>query len=122
MSKRALLLLSLCLFAIAVKSQGQALDRGRAQSGDAAVPVNLGQSVVSLYGPWKFHVGDDPRWSDPNFDDSQWETVDLTHTANHFQACRFPALLLDGKGEGIPATRAMPGIAFGCVSPERRTR
>jgi hypothetical protein len=46
----------------------------------SAVPVTLGQSVVALNGPWKFHVGDDPRWADPNFDDSQWETVDLTPT------------------------------------------
>ncbi|MGH9590146.1 MAG: hypothetical protein ACRD25_07105, partial [Terracidiphilus sp.] len=41
------------------------------------MPVTLGHSVVSLYGPWKFHLGDNPRWADPGFDDSQWETVDL---------------------------------------------
>ena len=51
-----------------------------AHSGDAVVPVTLGQSVVTLYGPWKFHVGDDPRWADPSFDDSHWETVDLRPT------------------------------------------
>lgn len=50
------------------------------QSGEAVVPITLGQSVVGLSGPWKFHVGDDPRWADPAFDDSQWETVDLTPT------------------------------------------
>ncbi|HWG22310.1 MAG TPA: SpoIIE family protein phosphatase [Terracidiphilus sp.] len=44
------------------------------------VPVTLGQSVVALNGPWKFHVGDNPQWADPNYDDSQWETVDLTPT------------------------------------------
>ncbi len=44
----------------------------------AAVPITLGQSLVRLYGPWRFHVGDDPRWADPGFDDSDWETVDLT--------------------------------------------
>jgi hypothetical protein len=43
-----------------------------------AVPVTLGQSVVALTGPWKFHIGDNPQWADPNYDDSQWETVDLT--------------------------------------------
>jgi hypothetical protein len=41
------------------------------------VPVALGHSVVALTGPWKFHIGDDPRWADPKFDDSSWETVDL---------------------------------------------
>lgn len=39
--------------------------------------VTLGRSVVALTGPWKFHIGDDPQWADPNFDDSSWETTDL---------------------------------------------
>jgi hypothetical protein len=51
-----------------------------------AVPVTLGQSVVALNGPWKFTVGDSPtdpktgqpQWAEPDFDDSKWETVDLT--------------------------------------------
>ena len=53
-----------------------------------AVPahVTLGQAAAPLYGPWKFTVGDSPI--DPGnppaalgragFDDSKWETVDLT--------------------------------------------
>jgi serine phosphatase RsbU (regulator of sigma subunit) len=49
-----------------------------------ATQVTLGHSVVALNGPWKFHVGDDPRWADPNFDDSGWETVDLTPKAGSF--------------------------------------
>ena len=28
--------------------------------------------VASLDGLWRFHPGDDPRWADPNFDDSSW--------------------------------------------------
>ena len=46
----------------------------------AAAPttqVALGHSVVALTGPWKFHIGDNPSWADPNFDDSGWETVSL---------------------------------------------
>jgi hypothetical protein len=51
-----------------------------------SVSVTLGQSAVPLFGPWKFTVGDSPTdaktgqplWSDPEFDDSKWETVDLT--------------------------------------------
>jgi hypothetical protein len=39
--------------------------------------VTLGHSVVPLTGPWKFHVGDDAKWADPNFDDGDWEVVDL---------------------------------------------
>ena len=52
----------------------------------SAEQITLGQSAVPLYGPWKFHIGDspiDPRtgkplWAEPDFDDSNWETVDLT--------------------------------------------
>jgi hypothetical protein len=40
--------------------------------------VTLGDSVVALNGPWKFHTGDDLRWADPNFDDSVWRLMDLT--------------------------------------------
>ncbi len=53
---------------------------------DGAAHIRLGQSAVPLYGPWKFKVGDSPvdplthapLWAQPGFDDSKWETVDLT--------------------------------------------
>ena len=32
---------------------------------------------MKLDGPWRFQVGDDPRWADPDFDDSTWATVTL---------------------------------------------
>jgi len=38
----------------------------------------LGDNAVALNGPWKFHTGDDARWADRDFDDSNWESVDLT--------------------------------------------
>jgi Stage II sporulation protein E (SpoIIE) len=58
----------------------------KAQSGHGVDQVQLGQSTSSLYGPWKFQVGDSPLdpvthkplWAEPDFDDSHWETVDLT--------------------------------------------
>ncbi len=43
----------------------------------APVHVQLGESAANLYGPWRFHVGDDPAWKEPDFPDGQWETVDL---------------------------------------------
>jgi hypothetical protein len=50
-----------------------------AQAGSAiAAPIVLGHSVTPLNAPWKFHTGDDPHWADSGFDDSKWETVDLT--------------------------------------------
>jgi len=53
---------------------------------DGTVDITLGQSAVPLYGPWKFTVGDSPvdptshtpLWAQQRFDDSKWETVDLT--------------------------------------------
>jgi hypothetical protein len=56
------------------------------QTTDSIAHVTLGQSAVPLYGPWKFTVGDSPidpktgqpLWAEPDFDDSKWETVDLT--------------------------------------------
>lgn len=51
----------------------------------SAVPqITLGQSIVALNGPWKFHTGDNPAWADPNYDDSGWETVDLTPKSGSF--------------------------------------
>jgi hypothetical protein len=43
-----------------------------------AEQVVLGSSSVELNGPWKFHKGDDARWSQPEFNDSGWASVDLT--------------------------------------------
>src|SRR5258708_9840247 len=53
---------------------------------DSAARITLGRSVAPLYGPWKFQVGDSPLdpvthaplWTEPSFDDSNSETVDLT--------------------------------------------
>jgi len=51
--------------------------------------IKVGQSAIPLYGPWKFTVGDSPidaathqpLWAEPSFDNSHWETVDLTPEA-----------------------------------------
>jgi hypothetical protein len=49
-----------------------------AQERMTPVDVTIGRSVTTLTGPWKFRVGDDARWARPDYDDSSWETVDLT--------------------------------------------
>ncbi len=57
-----------------------------AQAIGVGAVVTIGQSSVPLYGPWKFTIGDSPLdektgqplWAEPGFDDSKWETVDLT--------------------------------------------
>jgi hypothetical protein len=49
---------------------------------DPVVHVKLGDSAVELAGPWKFRVGDDAAWAQPDFNDSSWESVDLTPDGN----------------------------------------
>ncbi len=76
---RCLLALLTCLVLVAF---AQAQDK----PAQGTTHVTLGQSIVPLYGPWKFTVGDSPvdpathapLWAQPDFDDSHWETVDLT--------------------------------------------
>jgi hypothetical protein len=54
-----------------------ALSQTGAVASIGPVKVELGESAVSLTGPWKFHTGDNLHWAEPDFDDSDWETVDL---------------------------------------------
>ena len=60
-----------------------ALMSGNASGSTDPVPatsIDLGHSTLPLNGPWRFSVGDDLRWASPEFDDSHWESVDLTPT------------------------------------------
>jgi hypothetical protein len=68
--------------------------------------IALGQSIVALNGPWKFHIGDNPRWADPDFDDSQWETVDLAAGSASFD----PAIGATGYSPGWTA-KGHPGYS-----------
>jgi hypothetical protein len=70
-----LLLLPLSAHAAPIVDQPQ---NATAAPADSVVQVKLGESSVELDGPWKFHVGDDHAWSQPDFDDSSWEEIDLT--------------------------------------------
>ncbi|MGA8041896.1 MAG: hypothetical protein WCA37_03750, partial [Terracidiphilus sp.] len=54
-----------------------------------AMRIRIGTSAAALNGPWKFTIGDSPidpatgrpLWAEPGFDDSGWETIDLTPKA-----------------------------------------
>lgn len=41
-------------------------------------PPAMRAASTLLAGPWRFRVGDDPRWADPHANDRDWETIDLT--------------------------------------------
>lgn len=47
-------------------------------SGGRPDPPSLRAAATLLDGPWRFHVGDDPRWASTAMDDSAWETIDMT--------------------------------------------
>jgi Stage II sporulation protein E (SpoIIE) len=74
----------LCCFSSPARAQQS--DPTATSAPRPAERIVLGQSAVPLYGPWKFTVGDSPvdpvshqpLWAEPGFDDSHWETVDLT--------------------------------------------
>ena len=48
--------------------------RGEVSTGTIAVAhsESSSQTTVQSAGDWRYHFGDDPRWADPNFDDSSW--------------------------------------------------
>ena len=77
MKKTIPLLLLLMLSCVALHAQPQPAPAPMSH-------VTVGQSVVPLYGPWKFHIGDNPQWAGSNFDDSSWETVTLSPTTTSF--------------------------------------
>lgn len=41
-------------------------------------PPMLRAAATLLDGAWRFHVGDNPHWADTEFDDGDWETIDMT--------------------------------------------
>jgi hypothetical protein len=42
--------------------------------------VRLGEGPNALSGPWQFHLGDEMRWADPQFGDSDWESLSPNRT------------------------------------------
>jgi hypothetical protein len=86
----ALSILTTGVYVCGTLAAAQSAPQFAPQSAPLAAPsianITLGQAAVPLYGPWKFTVDDSPvdpktgrpLWAEPDFDDSKWETVDLT--------------------------------------------
>ena len=80
--------------ALACLAFGASAHAQSAPSQESGATIRLGQAAVPLFGPWKFSVGDspidpsthEPLWADPGFDDSKWETVDLTPKDGKFDS------------------------------------
>jgi hypothetical protein len=41
---------------------------------------DIGRGAVPIDGEWQFHLGDDPHWAAPAYDDSQWEHITTKKT------------------------------------------
>jgi len=65
---------------VCVGAFGQAAPAGQH---DLPTEIQIGKSIDSLAGPWRFAPGDSPvasgflKWADPAFDDSAWSAMDL---------------------------------------------
>jgi hypothetical protein len=76
-SAAALFVLFLCNPAIVVLALQPA-------AGPNPAPIfsieNIGIGAVPINGQWQFHLGDDPHWAAPAYDDSQWEHITADKT------------------------------------------
>ncbi|HUY80275.1 MAG TPA: PP2C family protein-serine/threonine phosphatase [Acidobacteriaceae bacterium] len=84
MTKRVMLSVLLLLF---ISPQIHGLEKSEPATPPAppsAMQVSFGQSVIDVSGPWKFSVGDDPAWSDPDYSDSAWENVNLAPASGSY--------------------------------------
>jgi hypothetical protein len=83
--------------------------------------VTLGNSAAELNGPWKFHVGDNIAWANPDFDDLGWGVMDLTPSGDsgyvpgwtsmgypHYSGYAWYRLRIDVAGTGEPLALKMP--------------
>lgn len=78
--KLGTLILAACGLAFA----GQAQPLSATTAGGSGAPVlvidGLGKGTAPLDGPWQFHLGDDPAWAAPGYDDSHWEQLTADKT------------------------------------------
>jgi hypothetical protein len=89
---RSFFILLMVSVAVATPLATAAPDSSASASGAPLTKIFLGDSVAALNGPWRFRVGDSPvdpvtgkpLWSESGFDDSTWETVDLTVSSGSF--------------------------------------
>ncbi len=97
---------SLWLFLLSASLWGQTLTLSRFQDGS-----------TSLAGSWKFHAGDDPRWADPNFDDSDWKLVQVPLSLNqqgypNFSGYGWYRITLQRPAQDLPSDSSLAVVAI----------
>lgn len=70
-------LILLPLSGVPIAAQKTSIEQAASQAG-SAMQITLGDAAVELSGPWRFHTGDDMAWARPDFNDSGWDTMDMT--------------------------------------------
>jgi len=70
-----LLVFAACCLNLAAQAQTPA-----ATGAPTLVIDGLGKGTAPLDGPWQFHLGDDPAWAAPGYDDSHWEQLTANKT------------------------------------------
>ncbi len=74
-------LLALVCFALCpVASQAVETPAGSGEKTQNHLIQGLGKDSVELDESWAFHLGDDPAWASPSFDDSQWGKISAGKT------------------------------------------
>jgi hypothetical protein len=79
LANKALLLLSVFSIGATIAAQQPA---PKTVPDTVAKPVptlvikGVGKGIIPIDGIWQFHPGDDPRWANPSYDDSGWETIE----------------------------------------------
>jgi hypothetical protein len=71
-------LVVLCLSTISLAAQRPSTAAPQPTAAPATGIPDRIHGAMLLDGPWRFQVGDDPRWADPAFDDSTWPTMVLS--------------------------------------------
>lgn len=141
--KRLFVFLALAVLA-RLTARGQEAVSSDLKNQSATFTLKAGEPVAYLSGPWHFQRGDDLAFSDPQFDDSQWQLLDSTRSwssqgykgLSGFAWYRFRVVLPPGKsaisillpeirtsyqcfveGKLVQSTGSFPPPAFVLYSP-----
>ncbi len=68
-----------------------------------------------LTGQWKFQEGDDPRWAQPDFDDSQWPTIAMPDKVNQEFGWRWYRVHLSLPSSGVNEPIGLLAGPFGAA-------
>ncbi len=66
-----------CFIAFLIFALGSILSQAEPAATPASMLVldGLGKGAAPLDGPWQFHLGDNPAWASPSFDDFYWTQI-----------------------------------------------